>query len=110
MSSPQLDFTRKMTTLLDSDIICEGEFVNEFLTLVFETPIETVPECASLVPVTSRVAICKYCHEFAELDYFDIRHMFDKRSYEHKRVMHDHYEQVTQMLLALLGCGNNPEK
>ena len=110
MSSTQLDFIRKMTTLLDREIICEGEFVNEFLNLVFETSIETVPEYASLVPVTSRVAVCKYCNEFAELDYFDIRDIFDKRSHEHKRAMHDHYEQVTHMLLALLGCGNNPEK
>ena len=110
MSSSQLDFIRKMSTLLDRDTICEGEVVNEFLYFVFEASIETVPECASLVPVKLRVAICNYCYEFIDLDYFDTRHMFDKRSFEHKRAMHDHYEQVTQMLLALFKCGTNPTK
>lgn len=106
MQDQQLNHIRKISRLVGSDQITVDEFVNEFLYAVFESPIETIQECASLVPYAARSAICDYLHDFVDLDYFDTRHMFDKRTHEHKRAMHDHYERVTQILLALLDCNS----
>ena len=100
-----LDRIRMQAKLLDRNVITKGQFVNEFIAGVCETPIETVAEFASLVPDDLRVKVCKYFREFVDLNYFDTRHMFDPRTHEHKRERRDHYEQVTQRLLELLDCG-----
>lgn len=84
--------------------ITMDEFVGEFLYLVIELPIATIPECVARIPSEARPAICQYLIEFAELDFFDTRNMFDKRSHDHKRAMHDHYETVTKALATHLGC------